>query len=51
MANISLTGLWKLKDIHTGRRFRIGDQVRVKCVGADVNAGHVDFVLEESGEF
>ena len=44
-------GIMELKDIHTGRRFRIGDQVRVKCVGADVNAGHVDFVLEESGEF
>ncbi len=41
-------GVMELTDTRSGRRFRVGDPVRVCCVGADVNAGNVDFVLEES---
>ena len=43
-------GAVQLTDVHTGRRFRTGDRVRVRCTGADVNAGNVDFVLEETAE-
>lgn len=43
-------GAVQLTDVHTGRRFRMGDRVRVRCTGADVNAGNVDFVLEETAE-
>ena len=38
-------GLLELSDIHSGRKFRLGDPVRVRCVRADVNAGNVDFEL------
>ena len=40
-------GVMELTDIHSGRRYRMGDRVRVRCVGANVNEGHVDFLLEE----
>ncbi len=38
-------GMIELSDVHSGRKFRLGDRVRVRCAGADVNAGNVDFVL------
>ena len=38
-------GLLELSDIHTGRKFRLGDKVRVRCVHADVNSGNIDFAL------
>ena len=38
-------GLLELSDVHTGRKFRLGDKVRVRCVHADVNSGNVDFAL------
>lgn len=41
----SFDGLIELSDIHSGRKFRLGDPVRVRCTGADVNAGNVDFAL------
>ena len=37
-------GLMELKEIHTGKAFRVGDAVRVTCSGVDVNAGNIDFV-------
>ena len=40
-------GVMELTDIHSGRRYRMGDRVRVRCVDANVNEGHVDFLLEE----
>ena len=43
----SFDGLMELVSLQGGRRFRIGDRVRVKCTGADVNAGHVDFIVAE----
>ena len=41
-------GKIEVKDRDSGRRFRIGDRIRVKVAGADVSSGNVDFVLEES---
>ena len=41
-------GLMEIKEVHTGKGFRVGDAVRVTCIGVDINAGNVDFVLEES---
>ena len=38
-------GMMELRCPQTGRRFRVGDPVRVRCVKADVNLGQVDFVL------
>ncbi|MGI5893906.1 MAG: ribonuclease R [Candidatus Merdivicinus sp.] len=38
-------GLIELSDIHGGRKFRLGDPVRVRCIGVDVNAGNIDFAL------
>lgn len=40
-------GVLSLTDIHSGRRFAMGDRVKVRCVGADVSAGNVDFVPED----
>ena len=39
--------LMELKEMHDGTTYRVGDAVRVICTGVDVNAGNVDFVLEE----
>ncbi len=38
-------GLIELSDIHSSRRYRLGDPVRVRCTGTDVNAGNIDFEL------
>ena len=40
-------GVLSLTDVHSGRRFAMGDRVKVRCVGADVSAGNVDFVPED----
>lgn len=32
-------------EARTGKRLRLGDTVRVRVAGADISAGHVDFVL------
>ncbi len=34
-------------NIVTGKRYRIGDRVKVKVLAADVSAGHIDFALIE----
>jgi ribonuclease R len=33
----------------TGKRFRIGDRVRVRLVRVDIESSKIDFVLEETG--
>lgn len=38
-------GLIELADVHGQHKFRLGDPVRVRCIGADVNAGNIDFAL------
>ena len=31
----------------TGRSWRLGDTVQVRCIGAGIAAGHVDFELAD----
>lgn len=38
-------GFVSLKEIRTGKIYRVGDSVKVRCVKADVAAGNVDFAL------
>ncbi len=38
-------GLIGFRPEQSGRSFRVGDAVRIRCTGVDVNAGHIDFVL------
>ena len=37
-------GFLQYKNLLTGKTYRIGDPIRVRCAGADVSAGNVDFV-------
>ncbi len=39
-------GKIEVRDLDSGRRLRVGDQVRVKAARADVSSGEVDFALE-----
>lgn len=36
---------WLIENTLTGEKWRLGDPVRVVCVHADVNAGHIDLAL------
>lgn len=38
-------GMMQLTEEYSGHRWRVGDKVRVKCIGADVSGGKVDFEL------
>ncbi len=38
-------GYFELKDQTSGRRYRVGDSVRVTCTAVDVNKGRIDFSL------
>lgn len=40
-------GFISLTDALTGKRYRVGDKVRVICVKADVSGGKVDFTVKE----
>lgn len=44
---VAFDGLMEMKG--PGKNYRIGDDVRVRCVRADVNSGQIDFDLEKSG--
>lgn len=37
-------GMMQYRDAASGKRYRVGDPVKVRCIGADINAGNVDFV-------
>ncbi|MBQ7958955.1 MAG: S1 RNA-binding domain-containing protein, partial [Oscillospiraceae bacterium] len=38
-------GFITLTECLSGKRYRVGDKIRVKCVKADVSGGKVDFSL------
>lgn len=40
-------GMMQLTEEWTGEGWRVGDKVRVRCVGADVSSGRVDFELTD----
>lgn len=40
-------GMMQLTEEWTGEGWRVGDRVRVRCVGADVSSGRVDFELAD----
>ena len=39
--------MMQLTEEWTGEGWRVGDKVRVRCVGADVSSGRVDFELTD----
>ena len=41
-------GKIEVKDKDSGRRFRIGDRIRIKVARTDVSSGEIDFVLDET---
>lgn len=40
-------GFTELKNHQTGKRYRVGDKVRIQCVAVDVNAGRIDFIIPD----
>lgn len=40
-------GIYTMKDALSGKEFSIGNNVKVKCVKADVSSGNIDFVLSD----
>ncbi len=47
-SEFEMVGAFLLKDFVTGKSYRIGDRVCVRCISADVSLGRVDFeVVEE----
>lgn len=44
-------GKIEVKDKDSGRRFRIGDRIRIKVARTDVSSGEIDFVLDETTLF
>ncbi len=41
--NYDYDGYFTLTEVRSGKRYRFGDAMRVKCIRADVNSGHIDF--------
>ncbi|MGN0594604.1 MAG: ribonuclease R [Hominimerdicola sp.] len=39
-------GMISLTNIATGAKYRVGDEIRVKVINANVNSGKIDFALE-----
>ena len=39
-------GMISLTNIATGTKYRVGDEIRVKVINANVNSGKIDFALE-----
>ena len=42
-------GMIQLTDRLSGRRYRVGDRLRVRCIAADVSAGTIDFCPVSGG--
>lgn len=42
-------GMIQLTDQLSGRRYRVGDRLRVRCIAADVSAGTIDFCPVSGG--
>ena len=36
-----------MKDVYSGRQYKIGDPVFVRCIAADVSMGRIDFAVVE----
>lgn len=45
--NYQFDELLEMRDILSGKTYRIGDEIKVKCIKADVAQGNVDFSLTE----
>lgn len=43
--NFDFDGMTSLKGQLTGKVYSLGDKVKIKCVGANVNSGNIDFNL------
>ncbi len=41
--NYDYDGYFTITEVRSGKRYRFGDAMRVKCIRADVNTGHIDF--------
>lgn len=45
--NYEFDNVMEYKDILTGKSYKIGDKVRVKCIAVNVNSGKIDFEIVE----
>lgn len=40
-------GFFTMTEVRSGRRYRLGESMRVRCIRTNVNSGHIDFALAE----
>lgn len=38
-------GFFTMTEVRSGRRYRLGEPMRVRCIRTNVNSGHIDFAL------
>jgi len=45
--NYDYDGYFTLTEVRSGKKYRFGDAMRVRCIRSDVNSGHIDFAMAE----